>query len=140
MENSMQSKEIETIRAYIERSKKTLQEAKYNLDGYNLLTAQNRIYYACFYITKSLSLLDNFITSKHKVLLDWFNKKYVHDEKVFSKELFEIYKRAFYNRTDADYSIAVTFTKDEVTENYDDVKSFIDTIEKYISERIENNG
>ena len=30
MENSMQSKEIETIKKYIERAKKTLEEAKYS--------------------------------------------------------------------------------------------------------------
>jgi uncharacterized protein (UPF0332 family) len=136
MENSMQSNDLEVIKTYIEKSKEALSHAKYNIDGYNLSTAQNRIYYACFYIVKSLSLLDNFITSKHKVLLDWFNNKYVYEKKIFSKELFDIYRDAFDDRTDADYSINVIFTKDQVVENYEKVKSFIEIIEKHILERI----
>ena len=137
MENSMQSKEIEAIKTYIERAKNTLSDAKFSLDDMRLMNAQNRIYYACFYIVKPLSLLDNFITSKHKTLLDWFNNKYVYNEKIFPKELFEIYINAFYDRTNADYSINIIFTKDEVVENYDKVKSFIETIEKHILERID---
>jgi len=132
----MQPREIETIKAYIERSKKTLESAKNNLNADDLLTAQNRIYYACFYIVKPLSLLDDFITSKHKVLLDWFNKKYVYDNKVFSDSLFETYKKAFKNREKADYSILINFAKDEVIESYNNVKSFVETIEKHILERI----
>ena len=54
MENSIQPKEIEVIKAYIERAKKTLEDAKSSIDGHSLLNAQNRIYYACFYIVKRL--------------------------------------------------------------------------------------
>ena len=137
MENSIQSNDLEVIKSYIERSKNALSDAKFNIDNMRLMVAQNRIYYACFYIIKPLSLLDNFVTSKHKVLLDWFNKKYVHDEKKFSKEFYKIYKDAFDDRTDADYSMTISFTKDEVVRNYDNVESFIETIEKYILEIID---
>ena len=137
MENSIQSDDLEVIKTYIIRSKEALSDAKFSLENDRFIIAQNRSYYSCFYIIKSLSLLDNFITSKHKVLLDWFNKKYVHEEKIFSKELSKIYKDAFDDRTDADYSINIIFGKDEVIENYDKVKYFIETMEKYILERIE---
>ena len=82
MENFMSPKEIDTIKAYIERAKRTLESAKYTLDIDDLLTAQNRIYYACFYIIKPLSLLDNFITSKHRTLLGWFSKEYIHNNNI----------------------------------------------------------
>jgi len=137
MENSMQSKEIEAIKIYIERSKEALSHAKYNIDGNNLSTALNRTYYACFYIVKPLSLLDNFVTSKHKVLLHWFNKEYVYTKKIFSDELFEIYKGAFENREKSDYAMYINFTKEGAIENYDNVKFFVDIIEKHILERIE---
>ena len=137
MESSIQSNDLEVIKNYIERSKSALSDAKFSLDDYRLMNAQNRIYYACFYIVKPLSLLDNFVTSKHKVLLDWFNKEYVYEAKIFTRDVFEIYKKAFDFRTDADYSININFTKDEVVENYNNVKSFIETIEKYILERID---
>jgi len=122
MENSIQPKEIEAIKSYIKRAKQTLESAKFNLDANDLLTAQNRIYYACFYIVKPLSLLDNFVTSKHKVLLDWFNKKYIYDDKIFQASLFKMYKKAFDSREKADYSISVIFTKNEAIENYNNIK------------------
>ena len=137
MENSIQSDDLEVIKTYIIRSKEALSDAKFSLENDRFMIAQNRSYYSCFYVVKSLSLLDNFITSKHKVLLDWFNKKYVYEEKIFSYELFKIYKDAFDDRTDADYSMTISFTKDEVVRNYDNVESFIETIEKYILERID---
>ena len=140
MENSIQSNDLEVIKSYIERSKSALSDAKFSLDDYRLMNAQNRIYYACFYIVKPLSLLDNFVTSKHKVLLDWFNKKYIYDDKIFQASLFKMYKKAFDSREKADYSISVIFTKNEAIENYNNIKSFVETIEKYILERIENNG
>ena len=70
--------------------------------------------------------------------MDWFNKEYVHTKKIFPKELLKIYKDAFDNRMDADYSIFVNFTKDEVVENYDNVKSFVEIIEQHILKKIEN--
>ena len=62
------------INIAVEKSNQAIKSAKDNIENNNLETAQNRIYYALFYIVTALAYKNDFITSKHSQLKGWFNK------------------------------------------------------------------
>ena len=92
------------IASFLGKSKLALNEAKKNIASESFMSAQNRIYYAIFYAVVALGYTENFTTSKHSKLMGWFNKVFIHENKVFDKQLFKIYENAFANRMDSDYS------------------------------------
>lgn len=66
--------------------------------------------------------------------MGWFNKKYIHENKIFSKRMNEIYKSAYINRQESDYDITKLkeISSEDLTNALDDAKYFIDEIEKYL--------
>ena len=60
-------------------------KASYDTLDINLNTAQNRAYYAIFYMVMALAYLDDFITKSHHKLMGQFNKRYIYQERVFDK-------------------------------------------------------
>ena len=75
------------IKNAILKSEEALQDAEIAISNDRLTNAQNRIYYALFYITCGLGYLNNFVTSKHKELMGWFNKKFIYEDEAFDEEL-----------------------------------------------------
>ena len=70
--------EKETLIKYrISRANETIKEAESAFNNNFLFNAENRIYYAIFYIVSALALKHGFSTSKHHQLLGWFNKEFV---------------------------------------------------------------
>ena len=127
----------ETILNYVKKSKETLKDAQIAFSNNRYENSLNRIYYAVFNIITALAYLDGFITSKRQTLMGWFNKKYIYGEKIFPEDLYSTYKEAFENRQSADYSILISFSKEDVNKSIKNVEKFIPQIEKYILDNIE---
>ena len=96
-----------------QRAEKTLLEAKWAIDNDTLALAENRIYYAIFYIVSALALKFNFSTSKHSTLRGWFNQMFLKN-RVIDIEFGKTYSTAFEKRQKADYDDFVAFTSEEV--------------------------
>jgi uncharacterized protein (UPF0332 family) len=122
------------IKNYIDKAKDALVDAQINIDNKRLNAAQNRIYYAVFYSVVALGYHDNFISSKHRQLLGWFNKKYIYEDKVFDKEMFKIYEHSYVNRMESDYAPFITPLLNEVADNYNNAVFFVEKINKFIFE------
>jgi len=120
---------------FLDKSKEALIDTEVNIDNNRLNNAQNRIYYAIFYAVMALGYLENFITSKHSQLMGWFNKKFIYDNPIFDKEMYQIYKVSYTNRQESDYSIFVKPVKENVIKSYEDAKKFIKEITSYIKEK-----
>ena len=91
----------------------------------------HRIYYGMFYMLLALALKHDFKTSKHQQLLGWFNRNFINARKidmVFGK----IVNDAFENRSDSDYGVFIEFSKKDVATMLEDMKLFIDELEKHI--------
>lgn len=122
----------------IEKAEQALKTAFGNIDS-DLISANNRIYYAIFYIVTALSYKDNFTTSSHQNLMGWFNKKYIYEENIFDSNLSKIYTQTMRNRQKYDYNIAEFPDKQATKENYLKAKELVDTIKAYIKEELENS-
>jgi len=63
--------------------------------------------------------------------------EFIHEEKIFGKNMFKIYNNAFENRQKSDYSIAAEPEKEDVVISLKDSKKFIEKIKSYIKKKYE---
>lgn len=126
-----QPKEV-LVELWIKRSEEAFVDAEKNFANNSLLTTLNRIYYAIFYIVKALAEKEDFTTSKHSSLMGWFNKKFVYEDKVFTPELFEVYKKSFEYREKSDYNVIYNPDLETVQTLLADAKVFIEAVRKVI--------
>lgn len=63
--------------------------------------------------------------------MGWFNKNFIKTGKI-DKEFGKIYKRQFENRLESDYDDFVEFTEEQVKEEFENLKKFLNEIEKHI--------
>jgi uncharacterized protein (UPF0332 family) len=117
----------------IERSRETIKDAKIAMDNNSLFMASNRIYYAIFYIVSALASKYEFVTSKHKQLMGWFNHNFINTS-IFDKKFKEFYREAFENRQESDYADMIQLKFDEVQTLFDDMLLFVNEIERFIKE------
>jgi uncharacterized protein (UPF0332 family) len=117
------------IKYRFDRCKETIQEAKLSLDNKLLHNAENRIYYAIYYIVSALALKFDFTTSKHTQLLGWFNKNIIHTEQI-SNQFGDIYKNAFENRQEADYDDMIFLEYENAKKHFEDMMLFVNKIEE----------
>jgi uncharacterized protein (UPF0332 family) len=130
----MEQYKLDLIDYRLEKARETAEEAELALSHNKLRLAENRIYYAIFYIVHALSILENFSTSKHVTLKGWFNKEFVFTGKIDAR-FYKIYNRAFDKRQEGDYDDFVVFEKEEVIEDLKDMKEFLNEIESFIARK-----
>lgn len=130
-----QPNDIMLAKYTIEKSDKAL-ETGYKVLDIDMQTAQNRAYYAIFYIVLALGYIDGFKTGKHHQLMGWFNKKYIYQEKLFMPELSKIYSRVMLDRDNFDYIVTTKLNREEVLNNLEDAKKFIEKVKPYVLNRI----
>jgi len=126
---------IDLVNYRKEKAIETIKEIKLLLDEGLLSLAMNRIYYAGFYIVNSLALLDGFSTSKHRLLIGYFNKNYIHTNK-FDKELGRILNLAYQKRNSVDYQDFATISKDEVLAYFEQMKLFVQKVSEMIDSKL----
>ncbi len=120
----------------LEKADKALKDAVSNLD-ISLFVSQNRAYYTVFYTVLALGYLDGFTTSKHHQLMGWFNKKYVHENKIFDQSMSKIYRNLMKNRELSDYDVAEIPKEENSIKGIEAAKLFIKTVKPYILKRFE---
>jgi uncharacterized protein (UPF0332 family) len=119
------------IQYRISRSKETIEDARSAIDNNRLFAAENRIYYAIFYIISALALKKNYSTSKHGQLLGWFNKNYVKTG-IISPEIGKIYADAFLNRQESDYQDFIKLENADIQKHFEEMLHFVAVIEKIL--------
>lgn len=113
----------------LNQARETFELAVFLKERNKLTVAVNRIYYGMYYALTALALKHYFETSKHAKLIGWFNKEFVYKNRT-DKKTGQILRNAFQNRTKGDYDAFVEFTKEEVDVMLEDMKLFVDRIEK----------
>lgn len=115
----------------IQRARETVQEAEMSINHARFNLAENRIYYAMFYMVQALSVKHDFSTSKHAQLLGWFNKTFVRTGQI-DPVLGKFYHSGFEKRQEGDYQDFLTFSKDEVENDLVNMIRFLDAVETLI--------
>lgn len=126
-------KDRDALVAYrLNQAFETIKLARFLSENQKFVIAVNRIYYGMYYALTALALANSFETSKHSQLIGWFNKEFIAKKKSdtkFGKSL----RNAFQNRTKGDYDAFSDFTQQEVEIMMDEMKGFIEEIEKLLN-------
>jgi uncharacterized protein (UPF0332 family) len=108
---------IQLIQFRINKSDEAFADGEYLLSDNRISASVNRLYYSVFYLLSALSIKVGFSTSKHKQLLGWFNKNYVHTG-IFDKKFGKLVYTIFENREKSDYDFLYAFTLQEAKEYF----------------------
>jgi uncharacterized protein (UPF0332 family) len=127
----MEYKKEDYLSYRLSRSEEAIKDAELAIENNSLFNAENRIYYSIFYLVSALAAKNNFSTSKHKQLRNWFHDNFVRNGTV-SQDLWKIYMRVFDNRLAGDYDDFKIFDIEQVKKDLADVKLFRSEIEKLI--------
>lgn len=121
----------DVIRYRREKAKQVLKDALLLAEKGSLLSAVNRIYYACFYEVSALLLAKGLSSPKHTGIRSLFNKNFVKTG-IIPNAMGEFYGKMFEFRHEGDYLDFVKFDAKEVKSWANKTKEFIETIEKHI--------
>ncbi len=119
----------------IERAKDELDTAKIVLEAQKYKAANNRAYYACFHAITAVLALEPIAFKKHKDTLAYFNKNYVRTE-IFPREMGRKISKLEIIRHKSDYDDFYIASKEEAAEQVTTAETLIDTIERYVAEKI----
>ena len=121
-------------RFWLERSHRTVDEARLMAANGWWDTCASRLYYACFYALSALFKLHALPTSKHSGVRSLFFQHFVKTGKV-STDIGELYRVLFEARREGDYEPSLVLNEAEVAPWIVQVEDFINTIEQLFEEK-----
>ena len=127
----MEYKKEEYISYRLSRSEEAIKDAEFAIKNNSLFNAENRIYYSIFYLVSALAAKNNYSTSKHKQLRNWFHDNFVRNG-IVSQELWKIYNKIFDNRISGDYDDFKQFSIEQVKSDFNEMKLFHKEIKKLV--------
>lgn len=118
----------------VDRAKDELETAQILFTAGKYKAANNRAYYACFHAVNGVLALEPIAFKKHKDVLAYFNKQYVHPE-IFPRDLGRRISRLEIIRHKSDYDDFYIASKDDASEQIETGKMVVALIESYILEQ-----
>ena len=124
------------IKNCLEKAKRSLISASDSINNNDIDNTINRIYYSIFYSIMALGYKHDFVTSKHGQQIRWFNKFFIHENRIFPEKKFQVYKTAFDNRQESDYNVIIldSISEDEARRTLIDAEDFVNRVADYLSE------
>ena len=121
----------------IESSKEDLKSAKILLDAESYKAANNRAYYAIFHAINAIHALTGVAYKRHKDAIANFNKEYIKTE-IFPRRIGRQIASAEEIRHASDYDDFYIATKSEAEEQVALAKEFIEMVENYCLQKIDD--
>lgn len=122
-------------RARLNTANERISYAKDILEIGDYKTVANRSYYAVFAAMRAVLALDGFDSKKHSGIIAEFRRTYIKTG-VFPVELSDVIEELFNVRTESDYDDFFLLSKEEVTEQLKNAEIFVNSIEKYLQDKI----
>ena len=107
-------------------------EALYDLKLYK--SANNRAYYSIFHSIRAVLALEPIDFKKHKDVIAYFNKNYIHTD-VFPNEMGRKIAKANKIREDSDYDDEYMANKEATENQIETAEELINLVEKYIENK-----
>lgn len=126
---------IESFANYrLEKAKETLNSAELLYKYKDFVGATNRAYYGIFYAIRAVLALEKVDFKRHKDVIAYFNKNYVHTE-IFPKIMGSKIAQAKKIREDSDYDEEFEPSSEQTQIQIDTVIDLIDLVEKYLKDK-----
>ncbi len=127
--NRKVSKELSIHR--VEQAKENIEEAEilYKMKKYK--GANNRAYYSIFHSIKAVLALEPIDFRKHKDVIAYFNKNYIHTE-IFPRKMGHKIADASTIREDSDYDDEFVVNPEKTLEQINTAKELLKLVQDYI--------
>ena len=124
----------ELVKHRLEQAKEDLiaSKALYDLKLYK--SSNNRAYYSIFHSIKAIFALEPIDFKRHKDVIGYFNKNYVHTE-IFPKSIGRKIMKASKIREDSDYDDEFIVKSEDTLEQIQTAEEMIKLVEEYINNK-----
>ena len=124
----------ELVKHRLEQAKEDLvaSRALYDLQLYK--SANNRVYYSIFHSIKAVFALEPIDFKRHKDVLAYFNKNYVHTE-LFPKTIGRRIMRASKIREDSDYDDEFVVKAEDTLAQIQTAEELMTLVEEYVNNK-----
>jgi uncharacterized protein (UPF0332 family) len=119
------------MRVRLTQARECLDAAVLVLDAGKYKDAANRSYYCIFHAMRAVLALDGFDSKKHAGIMSEFGRRYIKTG-LFPSNFSKLIRNAFEVRNDCDYNDFYVISKEEVTTQIENAKTFIAAVEAYI--------
>lgn len=126
------SKELANYR--LEQAKEDLMAAKALVDLKFYKSANNRAYYSIFHAIKSVLALEPIDFKRHKDVIAYFNKNYVHPE-IFPRSMGRKISDAGSIREDSDYDDQFVVNPEATQTQIQTAEELVKLVEKYLEDK-----
>jgi len=118
----------------LENAKEALSSAELLYKYKKYKAANNRAYYSIFYAIRAVLALEHKDFKRHKDVIAYFNKNYVHTE-IFPRMMGTKISHATEIREDSDYDDEFIVKPEETVKQIETAKELIELVEKYLKEK-----
>ncbi|AQG81655.1 HEPN domain-containing protein [Spirosoma montaniterrae] len=119
----------------LERSKETIDEAIYNVEGGFTTAAVNRAYYAIFYCLTALLHTEDVYTKRHSGAHGKFHELFIRTGR-FPAETAQWAQYAFQLRQTGDYDLEADITEEQAAQSLDYARQFYKLCLSYFEQLI----
>ena len=104
--------------------------------------AGTKLYYAIYSVLRAIFVVDNITAKndrdivKHPTLIGTFNRRYVHEEKLFPIEFSSFIKKVEALRVDVDYGDMVIIGAEDIQPHMEYFQTFFQEISKYAGKKM----
>ena len=118
----------------LEQAKENIEEAELLYDAKKYKGANNRAYYSIFHSIKAVLSLEPKDFKRHKDVIAYFNKNYIHTD-IFPKKLGHKIAEANKIREDSDYDDEFVVKPDVTHDQIETAKELLEFVERYVKEK-----
>ncbi len=131
--NTKISKELGSHR--LEQAREELNDAKILFKVKSYKSANNRAYYSIFHAIKAVLALEPIDFKRHKDIIAYFNKNYIHSE-IFPKSIGRKISEASRIREDSDYDDEFVVREEDTLSQIKTAEELIELVEEYMKRKI----
>ena len=124
----------ELARHRLEQAKEDLKASKVLYDIKLFKSANNRAYYSIFHSMKAILALEPIDFKRHKDVIAYFNKNYIHTE-IFPKNMGRRISDASRIREDSDYDDEFIVRSEDTLAQIETARELIKLVEEYLKNK-----
>ena len=113
------------------KARECLRDAERSIEDNAYANAANRSYYCIFHAMRAVLITVGFSSNKHSGIISEFRRLFIKTE-IFPAAFSDIIKNAFTVRNNSDYEDFYEISKEEVTQQTQNAKTFLTAVEGYI--------
>jgi uncharacterized protein (UPF0332 family) len=113
------------------KAKRFLKSAELLLHDGDFDSCASRCYYAMFFLAEAALATKGLRASSHKGVISLFGQHFIKTN-VLKEELGRALRRAYDLRQKGDYVTCVSISEDEAKENFENAKTFLEELDKYL--------